>query len=203
MPDKPLWLDRLPEAIRQLEDHAADPWVDRPAIEALLGVGRRRAQQLLAPLAQRRVGTSLVASRADVLAHLQRIAAGEEAWYEERRRQHLWEHLAQLRQQWLRQPPVLVEVSTVQLRQLERQDFAGLPDGVELDPGSITVRFHEPDEALQKLMALALAISQNRQAFDAQVTPPAGLSARPGPTGDLAGTGHFPAPRCASGSRPG
>jgi hypothetical protein len=80
MPDKPLWLDRLPEALRQLEN-GTEPWIDRPALESLLGVGRRRAQQLLAPIAIRRVGTSVVASRADLMGHLKRIAAGEEAYY--------------------------------------------------------------------------------------------------------------------------
>ena len=59
MPDKPLWLDRLPEALRQLEN-GTEPWIDRPALESLLGVGRRRAQQLLAPLGTRRVGARLV-----------------------------------------------------------------------------------------------------------------------------------------------
>ena len=171
MPDKPLWLDRLPEAIRQLEA-ATEPWVDRPTLEALLAVGRRRAQQLLAPIARRRVGTSVVAHRADVVAHLQRLAAGENAYYEERRRKQLWAHLSQARHEWLRQPPVLVEVSNAQMRRVERHDFDGLPEGVELAPGSITLRFREPDEALQKLMALAMAISQNRQAFDERVTFP-------------------------------
>ena len=171
MPDKPLWLDRLPEAIRQLEQ-STDPWVDRPTLESLLGVGRRRAQQLLAPLAKRRIGTSVVADRADLMAHLKRIAAGEEACYEELRRKHLWELLAQARLEWVRQPPVLVEVSDAQARRVEVHDFDGLPDGVELAPGSITVRFREPDEALQKLMALAMAISRSRHDFDELVALP-------------------------------
>ena len=158
MPDKPLWLDRVPEAIRQLEQ-AAEPWVDRPALEFLLGVGRRRAQQLLAPLAQRRVGTSLVAQRADLVAHLKRIAAGEPAYYEERRQKQLWARLTETRREWVERPPVLVELSEAQVRHLELHDFEGLPEGVELAPGSITVRFRQPDEALEKLMALAMAIS--------------------------------------------
>src|SRR6516225_6453849 len=94
MPDKPLWLGRLPDAIRQLENDAHD-WVARPTVESLLGVGRRRAQQLLAPIAERRVGTSLVAHRSRLIAHLKRIAAREEVYYEERRRQQLWTHLSQ------------------------------------------------------------------------------------------------------------
>jgi hypothetical protein len=171
MPDKPLWLDRLPQAIRELED-SPEPWVHRPVLEALLGVGRRRAQQLLSPLVHHRIGTSLAASRADVIAHLKRVAAGEEAWYEERRRQHLWTQLDEVRREWVRQPPVLVEVSEAQIRRVERLDFDGLPEGVELAPGSITLRFCDPDEALQKLAALAMAISQNRQAFYEHVALP-------------------------------
>lgn len=168
MPDKPLWLDRLPGAIRQLKQNS-EPWVDRPLLESLLGVGRRRAQQLLAPVAKRRVGTSIVADRLDVVAHLTQIAAGEEARYEERRRERLWVQLAKARSEWVEQPPVLVEVSNTTVRQVERHDFDGLPEGVELGPGYITVRFADPEEALQKLMALAMAISQNRSAFDVRV----------------------------------
>ena len=171
MPDKPLWLPRLPEAIRQLE-MASDPWVDRPALETLLRIGRRRAQQLLAAVAHRRVGTSLVASRAEVAAYLKRIAAGEEAYYDSRRSKQLWTQLAAARREWIRRPPVLVEVPNAQVRRVELHDFEGLPEGVELAPGSITLRFREPDEALRKLMALAMAISQNQQAFEQRVVLP-------------------------------
>jgi hypothetical protein len=72
---------------------------------------------------------------------------------------------SQARRAWVEQPPVLIEVSEAQIREVERHVLDGLPEGVELAPGSITVRFHEPDEALQKLMALAMAISQNRLAL--------------------------------------
>jgi hypothetical protein len=170
MPNRPLWLDRLPEAIQQLEN-AAEPWVDRPTLESLLRVGRRRATTV-DPLAQRRVGTSLVADRADVVAHLRRIAAGEEAYYEQRRQQQLWAHLTHTRREWATQPPVLVEVSNDQVRRVDLHDFDGLADGVELAPGFITVRFREPDEALEKLMALAIAIGRNQTAFEERVAVP-------------------------------
>ena len=171
MPDKPLWFNRLPEAIRELEENP-ESWIQRSDIELLLGVGRRRALQLLAPLAKHRIGTSLVASRDDLIAHLKRVAAGDQVWYEERRQKHLWAQLEPVRREWAAQPPVLVEVPQDQIRRVERHDFEGLPEGVELAPGSIIVRFSEPEEALQKLMALAMAISQNRLAFDARVARP-------------------------------
>jgi hypothetical protein len=171
MPDKPLWLGRLPDAIHQLEN-GSDDWVDRPRLEALLAVGRRRAQQLLSPVARRRVGTSLVAHRSDLIAHLKTIAAREEAYYEARRQQLFWAHLSQARQEWMAQPPTLVEMSNAQMRRVERHDFEGLPEGVDLAPGSITVRFRDPEEALRKLMALAMAVSHNRQAFEERVSLP-------------------------------
>jgi hypothetical protein len=169
MPDKPLWLARVPDAIQQLET-APEPWVERTRLEALLGIGRRRAQQLLAPVASRRVGTSLLAHREDLIAHLRRIASGEQADYDDRRRKRLWKQLGTARDEWIERPPVLVEVPNSAVRRLQAQDFEGLPEGVDLAPGAITVRFSTPEEALQKLLALAMAISHNRDAFDERVS---------------------------------
>jgi len=41
-----------------------------------------------------------------------------------------------------------------------------------IGPGSILLHFADPDEALRKLMARAVAISQNRQAFEERVSLP-------------------------------
>jgi hypothetical protein len=178
MPDKPLWLERLPHVIHTLE-HRAEVWVDRATLESLLGVGRRRAQQLLAQIPSQRVGASVLANRSDVVAHLKEVAAGREAYYEQRRRKRLWGQLDKARREWTEQPPVLVEVPRSQLRRIELHDFAALPEGVELAPGSITVRFRDPDDALQKLMALAMAIGRNRTAFEERVALPNSKAARP------------------------
>jgi len=169
MPDKPLWLERLPQIIGHLEERA-EPWVDRAALESLLGIGRRRAQQLLAQLPGQRIGASVVVGRAEVISHLKAMARGEKAHYEQRRRKRLWGQLEAVRQEWTEKPPVWVAVPQSQVRGIQLHDFAALPSGVELAPGTITIRFREPDEALQKLMALAIAIGQNRAAFEERVT---------------------------------
>lgn len=169
MPDKPLWLTRLPEALDRLRQ-CSDPWVERGEVESLLGVGRRRAQQLLAPAAKRRVGTSMVADRGELIRHLECMAGGQTAYYEARRRERLSAHLTRARQQWIEHPRVLVEVPLTEVRRIEVHDFDGLPEGVELAPGSITVRFENPEEALRKLMALAMAIGHNQDAFEKRVS---------------------------------
>ena len=74
MPDKPLGYDCLEPAIEQL---AALPscWVDRATLEFVLGVGRRRAQQILAPLVRKTLGRNGLADRDELIRHLQRLAA--------------------------------------------------------------------------------------------------------------------------------
>jgi hypothetical protein len=165
MPDKPLWLARLPHVVEELES-AADQWVDRARLEALLGIGRRRAQQLLSKIPSRQVGASRIAISRDVAAYLRSMAAGEQALYDSRRRKHLWEHLGQERERWMDQPPVLVEVQKETLRRITHHDLTGLPEGVALTPGAIHLSFTTPEEALEQLVALAVAISRNREAFD-------------------------------------
>ena len=67
MPDKPVWYSRLEEIISRLAD-LSDPYVDRATLEQVMGVGRRRAQQILQPLVRRMVGRSGLAFKEDVIA---------------------------------------------------------------------------------------------------------------------------------------
>lgn len=55
MPAQPTWFRRLDEIVAALEAQP-EPWVDRAALEALLEVGPRRAQQILAPCVTRKMG---------------------------------------------------------------------------------------------------------------------------------------------------
>ena len=165
MPDKPFWCGRLEEIAEELEA-LPEPWVDRPILERALGIGRRRAQQILAPCVTRQIGRSGLARSDAILEHLRRLAAGEQAHYERRRQHRLAEYLEGLRQARLRQPQVLVEAPA----SLLGQKFEGLPVGVAVAPGQITVRFQTATEALEKLLALAMAIGNDRERFEQAVT---------------------------------
>ncbi len=58
------------------------------------------------------------------------------------------------------------------LQAVYKKDFEGLPEGVELAPGRITVTFETAAEALQKLLTLAMAVGQNRKNFEERVDLP-------------------------------
>jgi hypothetical protein len=161
MPDKPTWYGRLDEVIRELSA-LPWPWVDRETLESLLQLGRRRTQQIMQPCVTRRVGANAVAGRDELIAHLKRIAAGDEAHYERRRRQRLAQVLEGLRQAALAKPKLLVEAPTAVLS----QELENLPEGITVKPGAISITFSSPKDALERLLALAVAIGNDFSEFE-------------------------------------
>ena len=165
MPDKPFWYNRLDDVIEQLEK-LPDPFVDRATLEFVLGVGRRRAQQILQPLVRRTLGKNGLATKEDVIAHLRHLGAGEAAFFEKKRRQRLSAVLDQLHAE-ARQPRVLVEAPTA----IVNQGLDYLPPGVHLAPGRIVIEaFQTPEEAQQKLLALAMAMANDPLGVAARIT---------------------------------
>jgi len=166
VPAKPRWYSKIGDVIQELESFPR-PLVDRATVEFLLGVGRRRAQQILAPCVTDRVGANGLADREALITHLRRLAEGDEGHYERRRRRKVAEILAQLHQDRLERPQLLVEAPV----QILAQQFDNLPEGVQLEPGRISVTFDRPQQALEKLLALAMAIGNDFERFDYQVRP--------------------------------
>jgi hypothetical protein len=159
MPAKPAWYSRLDEIIPALKA-LPNALIDRSTIEALLGVGRRRAQQILLPCVSLKVGASGLADR-DALIERLRGVAKLEGGFEADRRRRLGDKLGKMREQ----PRLMVEapVSVVNTR------IENLPEGVFLEPGRIVVTFESPESALQKLLALAMAAGNDLSGFEEAV----------------------------------
>jgi hypothetical protein len=160
MPAKPMWYRRLDEIIDRLEA-LPQKWVDSAIVEELLGVGRRRARQIMAPCITARVGGNALANRRKLIVQLRAVAAKEEVAASQKRGQHFGQALDSLRNAVLQQPRVAVEVPSPILN----QNIQNLPKGITLKPGQITVSFNTPKEALEVLAILAVAIGNNPQQF--------------------------------------
>ena len=161
MPDKPTWCGHLEEAIAELRA-LPYPWVDRSTLERILRVRRRRAQQILQPCVRQQVGTNGVADREELIAHLRQLVAGESTYYERRRRERFAKTIQQLNQAWTTQTRTLVEAPTA----IVNQELTNLPAGVSLQPGKLTVEFSTAVEALEKLLALAMAAGNDLDGFE-------------------------------------
>ena len=164
MPAKPGWYSKIDEVIHELEA-LPRPFVDRATVEFLLGVGRRRAQQILAPCIMDRIGSNGLAGREAFISHLRRLAEGDDGYYERQRRRKVATILGELHKDRLERPQLLVEAP---LRVLT-QELENLPEGVRLEAGCITVTFDQAQQALEKLLALAMAISNDFDRFERQV----------------------------------
>jgi hypothetical protein len=164
VPAKAAWLSKIDEVIRELEA-LPRPFVDRATVEFLLGVGRRRAQQIMAPCITDRVGANGLADRHALITHLRRLSGGEEGYYERQRRRKVAAILVELQQERMERRRLLVEAPVA----VVSQELENLPEGVWLEPGRITVTFDQPEQALEKLLALAMAVSNNFDRFERQV----------------------------------
>ena len=167
MPAKPAWYSKLPHIIEELRSFPR-PLIDRAVIEFLLGVGRRRAQQIMAPCITERIGTNGLVDRDALIAHLRQLAESDDGLYEAHRRRKVAEVLESCRKDRMEQPRLLVEAPV----QVMNQEFDNLPSGVHIEGGRITVEFDQPQQALEKLLALAMAISNDFERFERQVRPP-------------------------------
>lgn len=166
MPAKPRWYGKIDQIIAELEALPC-PWVDRGTLQFLFGIGPRRAQQLMADCATERIGTSSLADRELLIAHLRRLAAGDAGHYEGQRRRKLAAQVEQWRRERIQHPQVLVEAPAA----IVNQGLQDLPEGIRLEPGCITVRFTDAHQALEKLLALAMAIGNDPDRFEALTTP--------------------------------
>ena len=163
VPDKPTWCGHLAEIVVSLRA-LPDPWVDRSTVQQLLGVGLRRAQQILAPCVSRQIGVNGLADREVLISHLHHLAAGDAGHYEQRRRSRLAEQLHTL--QIERQSALMVEAPV----DIVNQQLDNLPSGVAITQGRITVTFDSSREALEKLLALAMAVGNDPLLFERLAT---------------------------------
>jgi hypothetical protein len=159
MPAQPRWLTHLPRILAELES-IPDPWLDRQTVQQLLGVKIRRAQQIMNTCAGRTVGTSSLVDRQAFIQQLKRIQSGEAEVYEQKRRQRVALVLHELSTQ--RAPELKVEAPAP----IVNQAFENLPPGVDLGKGRITIYFNDPKEALEKLLALAMAVGNDYDSFE-------------------------------------
>lgn len=161
MPAKPAWYRDLDRIIIQLEA-LSRPFVDRATVEFLLGVGRRRAQQIMAPCITDHVGTSGLVDRGALISYLKRMGSDDEVFYERNRRRKVAGLLDRLRKDRLERPQLLVEAPVWVMD----QEIDSLPAGVRVESGRITIEFEHPQQALEKLLALAMAIGNDYEKFE-------------------------------------
>ncbi len=152
MPERPTWLERVPEMLEELNAPGCPPFLDRPAVERLFGLRRRQAIALMHRMAGYQVGKAFLVDRGSMIAFLTRPATLQFVDHAIERKRRVLERLAAARRDWCARRiriPVVPQLAP------------GLPEGVELQPGELKIRFKEPVQLLQKLYALAQVLARD------------------------------------------
>ena len=163
VPDKPTWLTRVPGILQFLESPQAPPFLDRPAMELLFGLRRRQSIDLMRRMGGYQVGKTFLVDRQALLRFLtapQQQAASEQSVA---RKQKVVASLGEARQ--------MLASRRIPIPATAASSVAGLPPGIQLDPGRLTVIFEQPVELLQKLFALSQALTRDYEQFAAALTP--------------------------------
>ena len=168
VPATPRWLLAIPDAIRQLEALDRDLIIRRD-LERLFGVSKVRAAALMTAFGAGRTGHLLTRPRAALLRQLRRHRTLAAFRGEATRRDRVVTAISQTRLTGIR---VAVHSEALEAR------LSGLPDGVSVEPGRIEVRFSGAKDAAGRLFALAQALTNDYEQFEALVDG-----------GDLAGGG--------------
>lgn len=161
MPDQPSWIEHVPKILETLESAAAPPFVDRSTIEMLFGVRRRQAIHLLRRFGGYQVGKTFLVPREAIIAFLRNPHRRTAAEVEKGRFERVATALGQARWElYQRRIPIAIEPETPRL------EISGLPDGIDLASGQLTIRFTQPTELLQKLFALSQALANDFETFE-------------------------------------
>jgi hypothetical protein len=153
------WLLRIPEIREELAGMEV-PVIDRAVFERLFGVRRRRAIQLMHYFGGYQAGRTFLLDRVQLMGQLEPLQASAEYVLEARRKQRLTEALERVR----RHRAAARVVLPVDATRLDGR-LVDLPDGIQLEPGSLHVEFRKAEDLLAKLFELSKAAANDFEAF--------------------------------------
>jgi len=136
------------------------PVLDRALFERIFRVRRRRAIQLMQYFGGWQTGQAFLVDRLELLRQLEPLEASADYALERRRRERLVAVLENLRRQ-RRAGQVVLPVEAA----LREQNVDGLPAGVQLNAGSLSVRFEGAEDLLGKLYQLSQTAANDFDAF--------------------------------------
>jgi hypothetical protein len=163
MPATPIYIHRLAEGIAALEAFQSD-LIDRRTLEEALGVGKWTAWRIMRHCgAVDGPGKALVCRRAELIARLRKLEQDRRFEPEIQRRRKLETNLDSMLRFAARKHKQIVRDHAAEA--LVSSRFKSLPEGVELTPGELRIRFTTPEDFLQKFGAVVFALHNDYEAI--------------------------------------
>jgi hypothetical protein len=150
MPDKPSYLHRLTAILAEARTPKPIPFFRRRDIEALFGLKRRQAINLMHEIGSVRVSTEIAVPQTDLVAWLEKRSLDPARIQEIHRQERVIGRIIELKAETAARAVKIV---------LPDPPPPDVPPGVSLQPGSLTISFDTQLQLLERLFLLARAFA--------------------------------------------
>jgi hypothetical protein len=155
MPDKPSYIHRLTSILAEARTPKPIPFFRRCDIEALFGLKRRQAINLMHEIGAVRVSHEIAVPQEDLVVWLEKKALDPARTHEIRRRERVIGRIVELK----------AETAARAVKIVLPDPVAAIdwPAGVSLQPGMLTISFATEEQLLERLFLLARVFAANPQ----------------------------------------
>ena len=155
MPDNPTYLHKLEGILAEARAPKPIPFFRRRDIEALFGLKKRQAVNLMHRIGAIRVSRELALDKRDLVRWLERMISDPSVAAEQRRHEAVIGRIVELKAE--------TAARAVKIVLPDPKPLADLPDGVSLEPGRLTVSFANEQQLVERLFLLARVMAAQPQ----------------------------------------
>jgi hypothetical protein len=147
MPDHPTYLHKLESILAEARRARPIPFFRRGDIEALFGLQKRQAVNLMHRIGAIRVSRELAVAQRDLVPWLERAIAEPSRAVEQRRHAAAIGRIVELKAE--------TAARAVKIILPDPAPATDLPEGISLQPGRLTIVFDDERQLLERLFFLA------------------------------------------------
>ena len=155
VPDKPTYLHRLTAILAEARSPKPIPFFRRGDIEALFGLKRRQAINLMHRIGAVRVSNEIAVPQQDLVSWLEAMAVNPARTREIRRQERVIGRIVELKAE--------TAARSIKIILPDPPRSVDLPPGVSLQPGLLTISFAGEEQLLERLFLIARAFANNPQ----------------------------------------
>lgn len=161
--NNPTYIHKLTEILAEARAPKPIPFFRRRDIEALFGLKKRQAVNLMHRIGAIRVSRELAVEKRDLLRWLEQRIEDPSVAIEQHRHERVIDRIIELKAE--------TAARAVKIVLPDPKPAFELPDGVSLQPGLLTISFENEQELLERLFLLARVLATQPQVLSSLSLP--------------------------------
>jgi len=155
MPDNPSYIHKLEGILAEVRSPKPIPFFRRRDIEALFGLKKRQAVNLMHRIGAIRVSRELAVEQRDLIRWLERTLSDPSTVSEQHRHERVISRIVELKAE--------TAARAVRIVLPDPASSVDFPEGVSLQPGLLTIAFESEQQLLERLFLLARVLATQPQ----------------------------------------